>query len=72
LRVLESFEFEHFFAFPLVCRFSFLSISLDFGLLVVLHVVYDSKFKLCSFVLSMYSSRGKWRNQVVLGLICDE
>jgi hypothetical protein len=30
------------------------------------------KFKLCAFVLSMYSSRGRLRNQVVLGLICDE
>jgi hypothetical protein len=32
----------------------------------------DSKFKLCAFVLSMYSSRGRLRNQVFLGLICDE
>jgi hypothetical protein len=45
---------------------------LAFSLLVVLHVVMDSKFKLCAIVLSMYSSRGRLRNQVVLGLICDE
>jgi hypothetical protein len=36
---------------------TFLSFSLAFGLLVMLHVVLDSKFKLCAFVLSMYSSR---------------
>jgi hypothetical protein len=47
---------------------TFLSVSLTFGLLVVLQVVLDSKFKLCAFVLSMYSSRGRLRNQVVLGL----
>jgi hypothetical protein len=35
---------------------------LAFDLLVVLHVVLNSKFKLCAFVLSMYSSRGKLRN----------
>jgi hypothetical protein len=51
---------------------TFLSFSLAFSLLVVLQVVLDSKFKLCVFVLSMYSSRGRLRNQVVLGLICDE
>jgi hypothetical protein len=38
---------------------TFLSFSLAFGLLVMLHVVLDSKFKLCAFVLSMYSSRGE-------------
>jgi hypothetical protein len=45
---------------------------LAFSLLVVLHVVLDSKFKLSTFLLSMYSSRGRLRNQVILGLICDE
>jgi hypothetical protein len=51
---------------------TFISFSLAFGLLVVLHVVLDSKFKLSTFLLSMYSSRGRLRNQVILGLICDE
>jgi hypothetical protein len=51
---------------------TFLRFSIVFGLLVVLHVVLDLKLKLCAFVLSMYSSRGRLRNQVVLGLICDE
>jgi hypothetical protein len=51
---------------------TFLSFSLAFSLLVVLQVVLDLKFKLYVFVLSMYSSRGRLRNQVVLGLICDE
>jgi hypothetical protein len=32
---------------------TFLSFSLAFGLLVVLHVVLDLKFKLCAFVLSI-------------------
>jgi hypothetical protein len=51
---------------------TFLSFSLAFGLLVVLHMVLNSKFKLCAFVLSMYSSQGRLRNQVVFSLICDE
>jgi hypothetical protein len=41
--------------------------------------VLDSKFKLCAFVLSMYSSRGRLRNQVVgtlvvlpLSILCGE
>jgi hypothetical protein len=51
---------------------TFLSFYLAFSILVVLHVILDSKFKLCTFVLSMYSSRGRLRNQVVLDLICDE
>jgi hypothetical protein len=68
-----------FFAFSLVCRFSchllvlqfflplddLLEFVFGFGLLVVLHVLLDSKFKLCAFVLSIYSSRGRLRNQVV-------
>jgi hypothetical protein len=37
---------------------TFFSFSLAFGLLVIIHVVLDSKFKLCAFVLSMYSSWG--------------
>jgi hypothetical protein len=78
-----SFEFESFFAFSLICCFSchllilhfflllddLLALSLTFGLLVVLHVVLDSKFKLCAFVLSMYSSRERLRNQVVSTLV---
>jgi hypothetical protein len=51
---------------------NFLSFYLAFGLLVLLYVVLNSKFKLCAFVLSMYSSRGILRNQVILGLICDD
>jgi hypothetical protein len=46
-----------------------LSFFLTFGLVVLLHVVFDSKFKLCAFVLSMYSSRGRLRNQVVSTLV---
>jgi hypothetical protein len=42
-----------------------LSFSLAFGLPVVLHVVLDSKFKIYVFVLSMYSLKGRLRNQVV-------
>jgi hypothetical protein len=42
---------------------------LAFGLLDVLHVVLDSKFKLCAFVLSMYSLRGRLRNQVATTLV---
>jgi hypothetical protein len=55
-----SFEFDLFFTF------------FAFDLLVVVHVVLDSKFKLCVFMLLMYSSRGILRNQVVIGLIYDE
>jgi hypothetical protein len=51
---------------------TFLSFSLAFGLLVVLHVVLNSKFKLCAFVLSVYSSQGRLINQVAFSLICDE
>jgi hypothetical protein len=47
----------------------FLSFSLAFGLLVVLHVFLDLKFKHCAFVLSMYSSKGRLRNQVVSTLV---
>jgi hypothetical protein len=46
-----------------------LSFSLAFGLVVVLHVVLDSKFKLCAFMLSIYSSKGSLRNQVVNTLV---
>jgi hypothetical protein len=35
----------------------------------VLHVALDSKFKLYAFVLSMYSSRGRLRNQVVSNMV---
>jgi hypothetical protein len=31
--------------------------------------VLDSNFKLCAFVLSLYSSRGRMRNQVVSTLV---
>jgi hypothetical protein len=48
---------------------TFLNFSLAFGLLVVLHVVLDSKFKVFAFVLSMYSSRGRLRDQVVSTLV---
>jgi hypothetical protein len=48
---------------------TFFSFYLAFGLLVVLHVILDSKFKLCVFVLSMYSSRERLRNQVVSTLV---
>jgi hypothetical protein len=78
-----SFEFELFFTFSLVCLFSchllvlqfflllddLLEFFLAFGLLVVLHVVLDSKFKLCVIVLSIYSSRGRLRNQAVSILV---
>jgi hypothetical protein len=56
-----EFELELLFAFSLV--------SLAFCLLVVLHVVLNSKFKLCAFVLSMYSSRWRLINQVVSTLV---
>jgi hypothetical protein len=47
---------------------------LAFGFLVVLHVVLDLKFKLCAFVLSMYSSRGEIEKSSgqYLDLISDE
>jgi hypothetical protein len=46
-----------------------LKLSFASAILVMLHVVLDSKFKLCAFVLSMYSSRGRLRNQVVSTLV---
>jgi hypothetical protein len=48
---------------------TFLSFSLPFDLLVVLHLILDSKFKLYAFVFSMDSSRGRLRNQVVNTLV---
>jgi hypothetical protein len=50
------------------------SFSLTFSLLVVLHVVLDSKFKICAFVLSIYSSRGEIEKPSgqYIGLICDD
>jgi hypothetical protein len=61
LRVLGGFEFEFFFGLPLFLPFvgfafffllldDFLELFLTFGLLVVLHLVLDSKFKLCASV----------------------
>jgi hypothetical protein len=46
-----------------------LELLLAFGLLVVLLEVLDSKFKFCAFWLSMHSSRGGLRNQVVSTLV---
>jgi hypothetical protein len=53
---------------------TFLRFSLAFGLLVVLHVVLDLKFKLYAFVLSIYSSRGEIEkpSYQYLSLIYDE
>jgi hypothetical protein len=52
---------------------TFLSFSLTFGLLAVLLVVLDSKFKLCAFVLSMYSSREIEKPiDQYLSSMCDE
>jgi hypothetical protein len=51
----------------------FLSFSLSFGLLAMVHRVLDSKFKFCTFLLSLYSSRGRLRNQVAVPWFdCDE
>jgi hypothetical protein len=68
-----EFDFKFFFDISLVCCFSchlmilrlFLLLDdlfeffLAFGLLAVLHGVFDSKFKLYVFLLSMYSSKGE-------------
>jgi hypothetical protein len=53
---------------------TFLSFSLAFCLLVVLHVILNSKFKLCAFVLSMLLIKGgiEKSNGQYLGLIYDE
>jgi hypothetical protein len=48
---------------------TFLSFLLYFGLLVVLYGVLDLNFKLCAFLLSMDSSRGRLRNEVVSTLV---
>jgi hypothetical protein len=72
-----SLLFLWFAVFLAICWFCVFFLLLDdllelfFGFvhLVVLHVVLDSKFKLCAFVLSMYSSRGRLRNQVVSTLV---
>jgi hypothetical protein len=77
LRLSFSLPFSLVYCFLchlLVLRFflpldDLLELCLAFGLLVVLHVVLDSKLKLCAFVLSMYSSRGRLRNQVVGTLV---
>jgi hypothetical protein len=74
---LSFLFFCHVSYYLLVLRFfllldDLLELFLAFGLLVVLHVVLNSKFKLCAFVLSVYSSQGRLINQVVFSLICDE
>jgi hypothetical protein len=46
----------------------FLSFSLAFGLLAVLHGVLDSNFKLCAFVVNGII-KGRLRNQVVSSLV---
>jgi hypothetical protein len=48
---------------------TFLSFSLAFGLRAVLHEVLDSNFKLCAFLLSMDTSWGRLRNQVVSSFV---
>jgi hypothetical protein len=50
---------------------TFLSFSLAFGLLVVLHVVLDSKFKLCIVNVLIKGEIEKLSGQY-LGLIYDE
>jgi hypothetical protein len=81
-----SFEFEHFLPFLLVCRFSYHLLVLWFYLLLDDHLElfftfwssscasYGLGFKIQTLclVLSMYSSRGRLRNQVLLGLLCNE
>jgi hypothetical protein len=76
-------EFDLFFAFYSLCHFLCYLLALRFFLLLddflelffgfwassCASCVLDSKFKLCTFVLSMYSSRGRLRNQVVSTLV---
>jgi hypothetical protein len=78
-----EFDFKLFFALSLVCRFLChflilrlfllldypLEFSLAFDLLAILLGVLDSKFKLCAFLLLIYSSRERLRNQVVGTLV---
>jgi hypothetical protein len=81
-----SFEFELFFAFSLVCHFSCHLLVLRFLLLLVdlLNLFFgfwsssyascDLGFKiqtLCICVVNVLI-KGRLRNQVVLGLICDD
>jgi hypothetical protein len=84
----KSFEFELFSTFSLVCCFSCHLLGLRFflfldDLLDLLFVfwsssrascVLDSKIKLWTFLLSMYSSRGEIEKPSgqYLGLICDK
>jgi hypothetical protein len=79
----RSFEFDLLFAFSLVCHFSCDLLVLRFFLLLddLLELFFDFcssscdscglgfKIKLCVFALSMYSTRGRLRNQVVHTLV---
>jgi hypothetical protein len=51
---------------------TFFSFSSAFDILVVLLVVLDLKFKLWAFVLLIYSSRQRLRNEVVSSLVLCE
>jgi hypothetical protein len=66
--------FCHFLCLLLALRIfllldDLLELFLAFDLLVVPHLILDSKFNLRAFVLSMDSSRGRLRNQVVSTLV---
>jgi hypothetical protein len=50
-------------------RWLFLSSSLVFGHLVVLHLILNPKFKLCAFGVVDVPIRGRLRNQVVCALV---
>jgi hypothetical protein len=64
-----SCSFRDFTAFCAFCWLLwFLSFSWLFGLLVVLHGVLDSNFKLCTFVANGLI-KGGLRNQVVSSLV---
>jgi hypothetical protein len=53
---------------------TFLSISLAFGLLAVLHLVFDSRFKLCAFCCQWSPQGGRVEklSGQYFSLICDE
>jgi hypothetical protein len=73
----EIYNFELFLAFicyVLALQFFLLlddifEFFFDFWSSICASCVLDSKFNLCAFVLSMYSSWGRLRNQVVSVLV---